>query len=57
MGRGEGLTTTGQSRIPVSDIIGDYSRRASDALDRNRLSPSQQELVGNYFDQLTTGGP
>ncbi len=56
VGRGEGLTTTGQSRIPVSDVVGDYSQRASEALDRNRLSPSQQELVRNYFDQLTTGG-
>jgi len=57
VGQGDGFTTAGQTRIPVSDVIGDYSRRASDALDRNRLSPSQQELVGDYFDLLTTGGP
>ncbi len=56
VGEGDGLTTSGGSRVPVSDVVGDYADRASRAADSSRLPPSQQELVGDYFDVLTQGG-
>ncbi len=55
VGTADGPTEVGGSRIPVSDVATDYAQRASEALDRTRLAPSQQELVGNYFDKLTDG--
>ncbi len=52
VGRGDGPTSAGPSRVAVQDIIDDYARRATDASQQQQLPPSQQELVGDYFDLL-----
>ncbi len=52
IGEGDGATGAGTTRVPVSDIIGDYANRATTASGSGRFSPDQQELIGNYFDLL-----
>ncbi len=52
VGEGDGATGAGSTRVPVSDIIGDYANRATTASSSGRFSPDQQELIGNYFDLL-----
>jgi hypothetical protein len=49
----DGPTRGGTSRVPVSSVAGEYTNRATGAAERSQLPPSQQQLVGNYFDQLS----
>ncbi len=52
IGQGQGPTGAGGTRVPVADVVGEYADRATEAADRQQLPPSQQELIGNYFDLL-----
>lgn len=52
VGEGDGLTGAGTTRVPLADILSDYTERATTASSDNRFSPDQQELIGNYFDLL-----
>ncbi len=49
----DGPTRGGTSQVPVSGVVGEYTNRATDAVERGQLPPSQQQLVGSYFDQLS----
>ncbi len=52
VGKGDGPTTAGPARVPLSSVVGEYADRATASAQRQQLPPSQQELVGNYFDRL-----
>ena len=52
VGRGPGSTQNGQVQVPLSQVIADYQRRASEALGRGDLPPSSADLVRAYFDAI-----
>jgi hypothetical protein len=56
--RANGLTSRGQTAVPVRDVVTQYGSQAVDALDGLTLAPSETEAVESYFDYLaaTTGG-
>ncbi|MBT8241760.1 MAG: hypothetical protein KJN63_11080, partial [Acidimicrobiia bacterium] len=49
----DGPTNAGTSRVRVSSVAAEYTKRATSAAERSQLPPSQQQLVGSYFDQLS----
>ncbi len=49
----DGPTQRGASQVPVSGVVGEYSNRATTAAERSQLPPSQQQLVGSYFDRIS----
>ena len=53
IGRGDGPTTASLAQVPLSEVVGDYARRATATADQQRLPPSQRRLVGDYFDLLS----
>jgi hypothetical protein len=56
VGRGPGATGSGQVQVPLSQVIADYQRRASEALGRGDLPPSSADLVRAYFDAIAGFG-
>ena len=52
VGKGDGPTTAGPARVPLSSVVGEYADRATASAERQQLPPSQQKLIGNYFDRL-----
>ena len=49
----DGPTRSGTSRVPISSVAGEYTNRATRAAERSQLPPSQQQLVGSYFDLIS----
>lgn len=56
VGRTNGATGSGQVQVPLSQVIADYQRRASEALGRGELAPSSEDLVRTYFDAIAGFG-
>ena len=47
-----------ESRVPYYEVIGDYSRAAEDALEREEVPPAYRGTVRQYFESLESGqGP
>jgi DNA segregation ATPase FtsK/SpoIIIE-like protein len=44
-----------ESRVPYYEVIGDYSRAAEDALEREEVPPAYRATVREYFDSLQGG--
>ena len=42
----------GVATVPVRDVVGEFSERATDALDRLDLVPSEASAVEDYFARL-----
>jgi hypothetical protein len=55
IGQGNGSTNRGSARVPLSEALARYEDRATDAVERGELPPSQRDLIRSYFDGLTTG--
>ncbi len=53
VGRGNGATTAGQARTPLSQALGRYREQATRAIERADLPPSLRDLIQAYFDQLS----
>lgn len=53
IGEGDGPTTAGLAQVPLSEVVADYTRRATEAADAQQLPADQRELVGDYFDLLS----
>ncbi|MEM9134001.1 MAG: hypothetical protein AAGE88_16740 [Actinomycetota bacterium] len=53
IGEGDGPTTASLAQVPLSEVVADYTRRATEAADAQQLPADQQELVGDYFDLLS----
>jgi hypothetical protein len=41
--------------VPLSEAAARHEARATEAVERGDLSPSQRALVRAYFDQITGG--
>ena len=52
IGTTNGQTNSGSSNVPVADVIDDYTRQATDAMNNPAVPPSVRALVLAYFDQL-----
>ena len=52
IGQTNGQTNSGSSNVPVSDVIDDYAREATDAMNNPAVPPSVRALVLAYFNQL-----
>ncbi len=44
-----------ESRVPYYEVIGDYSRAAEDALEREEVPPAYRGTVRQYFESLESG--
>jgi len=44
------------SRVPYYEVIGEYSKAAEDALEREEVPPAYRGTVRRYFDSLQSGG-
>ncbi|MBN2623518.1 MAG: hypothetical protein JXA83_09125 [Acidimicrobiales bacterium] len=56
VGRTDGATGSGHVQVPLSQVIADYQRRATEALGRGDLPPSSQDLIRAYFDAIAGFG-
>ncbi|HET9442902.1 MAG TPA: hypothetical protein VFO65_06235 [Acidimicrobiales bacterium] len=56
VGRADGPTGTGSTRVPVRDVLPQYRAEASRALDHLDIPPSARGLVRAYFDSLAEDG-
>ncbi|MGD9494906.1 MAG: hypothetical protein AB7Y46_01225 [Armatimonadota bacterium] len=45
----------GPSRVPYYEVVGEYSRAAEDALEREEVPPPYRATVRQYFDSLQSG--
>lgn len=52
IGKTNGQTNNGSSNVPVADVIDDYTRQATDAMNNPTVPPSVRALVLAYFNQL-----
>jgi hypothetical protein len=53
IGKGNGGSTAGQARTPLSKALARYQRQATRAIERGDLPPSMRSLIQAYFDQLS----
>ncbi len=44
-----------RSKVPYYEVIGEYSRAAEEALDREDVPPAYRRTVRDYFDALNSG--
>jgi hypothetical protein len=56
IGKGQGPTAAGGTRIPLSQALPRYSAQATRALEGLNIPPSLRALVRAYFDSLATEG-
>jgi hypothetical protein len=52
IGTTDGQTNSGSANVPVSRVIDDYTRQATDAMNNPAVPPSIRALVLAYFNQL-----
>jgi hypothetical protein len=52
VGRRDTASSTGQARVPLSQILAEYQQRATAASEQADLSPAARALVRAYFDRL-----
>jgi len=52
VGKGQGTSTAGGSRVPVSGALPRYEEKATRALDQAKVPPSVRSLVDDYFRRL-----
>ena len=45
------------SRVPYYEVVGEYSRAAEEALEREEVPPAYRGTVRQYFESLQTGEP
>jgi hypothetical protein len=57
VGKANGATGSGQTRVPLSRVLTDYQRRATEALARGNVPPSAEDVVRSYFDRIAGLGP
>jgi hypothetical protein len=55
IGEGNGGTTAGSARTPLSRVIDRYLEQATRVVERGDLPPSLRDVIQTYFDRLTGG--
>lgn len=55
VGTGSGPGTVGDGRVPYTDVLGDYARRAAQTVERPGYPVRLRDAVRTYFDTLATG--
>ncbi|MFN0090523.1 MAG: hypothetical protein ACKVWR_09705 [Acidimicrobiales bacterium] len=54
VGSADGPTRDGAALVPLAKALPSYEARATEALDRGDIPPSQQAVVRGYFDRLAS---